>query len=124
MTSPPDHTAHTGTLASALSNLVVRITTEYTGRGPTRARTHMSENLISVVLEDTLSKGERSLVRDGYAERVRSMREAFQRTMGPDLVAGVEELTGRRVIAFMSSNHIDPDMAIEAFILESPNGAI
>jgi uncharacterized protein YbcI len=124
MTSPPDHTARTGTLAAALSNLVVRITTEYTGRGPTRARTHISENLISVVLEDTLSKGERSLVRDGYGDRVRSMREAFQRTMGAEMVAGVEELTGRRVIAFMSSNHIDPDMAIEAFVLESPNGAI
>jgi len=117
MTSPGEENATAGSLASAISNLVVRITSEYTGRGPTRARTHISENLIAVVLEDTLTKGERSLVRDGHEERVLAMREAFQRTMGSELIGGVEQLTGRRVAAFMSANHVEPDMAIEAFIL-------
>ena len=30
----------------------------------------------------------------------------------------VERLTGRTVIGFMSDNHIDPDIAVEVFILE------
>jgi uncharacterized protein YbcI len=30
----------------------------------------------------------------------------------------IERLTGRRVIGFMSDNHIDPDLAVEVFILE------
>jgi len=30
----------------------------------------------------------------------------------------VEEITGRKVIAFMSANHVEPDLAAEIFILE------
>jgi hypothetical protein len=36
----------------------------------------------------------------------------------PLLVGGVEKLTDRKVIAFMSDNHIDPDLGIESFVLE------
>ncbi len=45
-------------------------------------------------------------------------RRAYQHTMRHDLSAGVEEITGRQVIAFLSANHIDPDIAIESFMLE------
>jgi uncharacterized protein YbcI len=110
-----------GPRGAAIANLVVRVVSEYTGRGPTRARTHLSGNLVCVVLEDTLTKGERSLVRDGLADQVLDMRKSFQKTMRGELVSGIEELTGRRVIAFMSDNHLDPDMGMEAFIL-APDG--
>lgn len=30
----------------------------------------------------------------------------------------MEELTGRRVLAFLSDNHVDPDVAVETFVLE------
>jgi uncharacterized protein YbcI len=66
----------------------------------------------------TLTKGEQSLVRGGKAEVVLSGRRAFQDTMKGDAIASVEELSGRRVVAFMSNNHIDPDLAVEVFILE------
>jgi uncharacterized protein YbcI len=106
-----------GQLASAISNSVVRVMSEYTGRGPTRARTYLHDDLISVVVQDTLTKGERSLVGDGKAEAVMRMRKEFQDTMSRDLIAAVEELTGRRVIAFFSGNHIEPDAALESFLL-------
>jgi uncharacterized protein YbcI len=115
-TVPAEH-PHGGPLASAISNKVVRVMSEYTGRGPTRARTYMYDDLITVVVQDTLTKGERSLVGDGKAEVVLGMRKEFQDTMRRDLVAGVEELTGRQVIAFFSANHIDPDAALESFLL-------
>jgi hypothetical protein len=35
-----------------------------------------------------------------------------------DAVAVVEGVTGRSVTAFMSDNHIDPDIAVETFVLE------
>ena len=101
----------------ATSNHVVRLLGEYTGRGPTRARTHFEEHLITVVVEDLLTKGERSLVRDGKTALVLDMRRAYQQTMQNELVAGVEQITGRRVVAFLSANHIDPDVAIESFVL-------
>src|ERR1700710_2590226 len=48
--------------AALISNHVVRQMSAYTGRGPTRAWTSIDGELISVVLRDTLTKGERSLV--------------------------------------------------------------
>jgi uncharacterized protein YbcI len=107
-----------GEQAAAISNLVVRLTSEYTGRGPTKARTHIDDDLITVILRETLTKGERSLVRDGKEDVVRRTRFAYQQTMGEELVAGVEEVTGRKVLAFMSANHMQPDVAAEIFLLE------
>lgn len=107
----------------AISNMIVRLLSEYTGRGPTRARTHFSDNLVTVVVQDLLTKGERSLVRDGKAELVLDTRRAYQQTMRDDLTSGVEEITGRRVTAFLSANNLDPDIAIESFMLAPPDGA-
>jgi len=105
-------------VSSAISNLVVRITREYTGRGPTQARTYMQDDLITVVLRETLTKGELRLAENGRADHVRATRRYFQDAMRDDLVAGIEELTGRRVIAFMSDNHLHPDLAVEVVLLE------
>jgi uncharacterized protein YbcI len=106
-----------GGKAVAISNLTVRLLSEYTGRGPTRARTHLSGDLVAVVLQDTMTKGERSLIRAGEPDRVLDTRKAYQRTMRAELAAGVSEIVGREVIAFMSDNHIEPDMGVEVFIL-------
>jgi uncharacterized protein YbcI len=106
-----------GSVASAVSNRVVRVMSDYTGRGPTRARTYIHDDLITVIVQDTLTKGEQILVEDGKVEIVLAMRKEFQDTMRTELVAGVEELTGRRVIAFFSANHIEPDAALESFLL-------
>jgi uncharacterized protein YbcI len=102
---------------AAISNHVVHVISEYTGRGPTKARTCINDRLVTCLLEDTLTKGERTLVRDGQHERVLDTRHAYQHTMRERLVAGIEEILGQKVVAFMSDNHIDPDMAIEAFVL-------
>ena len=107
----------TGSHGLAISNLVVLLLSEYTGRGPTKARTHFSENLITVVVQDLLTKGERSLIRDGKSDLVLETRRAYQFTMREDFTAGIEEITGREVIAFLSANHVNPDIAIESFML-------
>jgi uncharacterized protein YbcI len=110
-------TPTTGALSSAISNATVRLLSEYTGRGPTKARTYITGDLITVVLQDTLTKGERGLVRNGEESLVLQSRKAYQQTMSADLISTVEEITGRRVLAFLSDNHIDPDYAIESFVL-------
>ena len=106
-----------GSRAAAISNHVVRTMSAYTGRGPTKARTYLNDDVVTVVLQDTLTKGERSLVSDDLDKLVLSMRKAFQGTMRHDLINGIEEILGRKVIAFMSDNHIDPDCAVEVFLL-------
>jgi uncharacterized protein YbcI len=103
--------------AAEISTEAVGVLREYTGRGPTKARTYLNDDLVTVVLQDTLTKGERSLVSDGLHELVLSTRKAFQATMRDDLLRGIEEILGRSVAAFFSDNHIDPDIAVEVFLL-------
>ena len=116
MTDLPE--ASRPSISSAISNLVVRVTREFTGRGPTQARTYMQEDLIAVVLRDTLTRGEVQLVENGRADHVRMTRRYFQDAMRKDITRGIEELTGRKVIAFMSDNHFEPDLAVELVLLE------
>jgi uncharacterized protein YbcI len=117
MTDAPTEQPQNGAAAAAISNLTVRLLSEHTGRGPTRARTHLSGDLVAVVLQDTMTRGERTLVEQGEHDRVLSTRQAFQRGLREALAGGVAEITGRDVVAFMSANHIDPDMGVEIFIL-------
>jgi uncharacterized protein YbcI len=113
-----------GPVSAAISSATVKLVHEYTGRGPTKARTYINEDLITVVLEDTFTMGERSLVRDGEVELVLASRKAFQRTMATDLIAAVELHSGRTVRAFLSDNHADPDVAVESFVLEPVASAV
>jgi uncharacterized protein YbcI len=112
-----------GQLASAISNAVVSLFAEYLGRGPTRARTSFGRDLVTVVLEETLTKAERRLVAEGETEAVLATRRTFQRTMRDDLVSAVEALTGRSVSAFLSDQHANPDVSVEVFILK-PDGSV
>jgi len=111
-----------GSLHAAISDAVVRITAEYTGRGPTRARTTINDDWIFVTLSDTLTRGERKLAATGRSQFVRETRKAFQEAMREEFVSEIEALTGRSVIAFLSDNHIDPDVGIECFQLASRDG--
>jgi len=108
-----------GELNAAISDAVVRTFAEYTGRGPTKAQTSIRDDVVLCVLQHNLSRGEQSLVRDGRVDAVIAIRRTFQESMREPLVGVVEQLTGRNVIAFMSDNHIDPDIAAETFVLES-----
>ena len=47
-----------------------------------------------------------------------SQRGTFQEVMRPLYAALIERETGRKVIAFLSSSHQDPDLLAELFILD------
>ena len=104
--------------SAEISRSAVRLLREYTGRGPTRARTTINTESVMIVLGDTLTKGERKLAENGKAERVLAVRHDVQMMMREELVRLVESTLDRTVIAFMSDNHLDPDLAVEIFILE------
>jgi uncharacterized protein YbcI len=110
-----------GALNSAISNFMVRLITEYAGRGPVQARTYYEGDMVCVVLQDTLTRGERNLLRDGQDDLVLSTRRAYQAAMRQEAIAGIEDLTGRKVRAFLSDNHLEPDIAVECFVLQ-PQG--
>jgi len=109
-----------GSLSAAISRQIVRLFSEYTGRGPTKARTSIRENVIICVTQDTMTKGEHRLVDAGEADMVVSIRRKFQTTMRDDLVGAVELLTGREVLSFMSDHNATTDHAVEVFVLDGP----
>jgi uncharacterized protein YbcI len=112
-----------GELAAAISNTVVKALARTTGRGPTKAKTTIGDNGVFVVLQDTLTVGEQTLNEAGEGQAVLDLRRRWQRVMEADVSLEVEELMGRKVVGFMSDNHIDPDLAVEVFVLESlPDG--
>jgi uncharacterized protein YbcI len=113
----------TGSISAEISNAAVRLLNEYTGRGPTKAKTTISGDIVVVLLGEIMTRAERSLAANGQADVVLDMRHRFQLAMRDDLVAAVEIATQRKVIAFMSDNHIEPDLAAEIFVLEpQPDG--
>jgi uncharacterized protein YbcI len=107
-------------LYAAISNAIVKLLREYTGRGPTKARTTIRDNVVVVMLEQTLTKGERILVQKGRGENVLILRHEYQEAMREESSEKIAGLTGRNVIAMMSANHLDPDLAAEIYVLDGP----
>jgi uncharacterized protein YbcI len=107
-----------GELSAAISTAVVHMLAERTGKGPTKAKTTLGENGVFVVLEDNLTRGERNLAEAGEGAAVIDIRKRWQRVMEAEMTRKVEELTGRKVVGFLSDNHFDPDLAVEVFLLE------
>src|SRR3954453_12899289 len=118
--SVQDRAARAGDLRQAISDAVVRVCADFIGRGPTRAKTYLNENMVFCVMQDTLTRGERSLIADGDGESVREMRRRFQDAMRRHICAAVESLTGRKVVGFLSDNDVESEMAIEVFVLDGP----
>jgi uncharacterized protein YbcI len=110
-----------GKVAAAISNAISGIHREHYGRGASRARTVMGADYIICFLEDIYTPVERTLIDAGRFEAVKETRGAFQDTMEETFTASVEEISGRKVIGFLSQVHVDPDLAVETFILEPEN---
>jgi uncharacterized protein YbcI len=107
--------------ATAVGNAITRLHRDRYGRGATTTRTLFQGNRIIVFLEDIYTPAERTLIDAGEWEQVKATRQSFQMAMRSPFTEAVEEITGRKVIAFMSQVHRDPDMAAEIFVL-STNG--
>jgi uncharacterized protein YbcI len=121
MTSDTDSERQPGaSLRAEISTTIVRLLREYTGRGPTKAQTTIRDNVVLVMLEQALTKGERVLVQKGRGETVLTLRHEYQEAMREESSARIAELTGRNVTAMMSANHFDPDLAAEIYVLDGP----
>ena len=117
-----DERSERGRQATAVGTAITRLHREHYGRGATVTRTVFQRNYIVVFLEDIYTPLEKTLIRDGRHEAVKETRQLFQMAMQPDFSAAVEEITGRKVVQFMSQVAFDPDMAAEVFVLESNGG--
>ncbi len=110
-----------GPLAAEIATTFVQLHKEHGGRGPTRCRTYVDDDLIVVLMRGGYTRLENTLFEDGKWLDVRSTRHAFQDTMEGRFTEAIERLTGREVAAFMSASHQHPDIQIEAFVLDGGN---
>src|SRR5947208_12981889 len=106
----------TGPMRVEIANAFSRLQSEYYGRGPMKARTYVVEDLVAVVLEETFTPAEKTLIERGEGEPVQQIRRSFQQAMRDDFVSIIEQATGRRVRAFLSETDLDADVAVEAFL--------
>jgi uncharacterized protein YbcI len=108
-----------GTLRQEISTAMVGLYKQHYGEGPTRCRTYLHPELVIVVLGGGYSAAEQTLLEAGRWYEVRQARMIWQDSMQAKFVDAIEELTGRKVAAFMSANRQDPDLAVEMFVLEA-----
>jgi uncharacterized protein YbcI len=107
--------------ARSVAKEISRLHRDHHGRGATTTRAVTDSNHLIVLLEDIYTPLERTLIESDNRELVKTSRQAFQMAMGPQFVDAVERITGRKVLAFMSQVHFDPDLAAEIFVL-APKG--
>src|SRR3954451_21857138 len=108
----------TGPLASDISNAIVRLVREHWGKGPMQAKTLLHDDVVVTVLRGGFTHAEKTLYQAGHAEVVEEGRRAMQSVFEREMRSAVERLTGRRVSAFLSANHHEPDASVEVFLLE------
>jgi uncharacterized protein YbcI len=112
------HEATRGEVLAQISTGLVKLHSQYYGKGPTKAKTHLVNGTVICILRGGFTTVERTLIDQGNVDTVHEMRHSFQVVMEEQFTAVVEEATGRHVIAYMSQIHTGPDLAVEIFVLE------
>jgi uncharacterized protein YbcI len=105
-----------GALRARISNEMVRLHSEYYGRGP-KAKVYVDGDLVAVVLEETFTAADKTLIARGESEGIQDIRRRFQRAMADQFRSIVEQATGREVRSFLSETDLDNDIAVEIFLL-------
>ncbi len=116
---PDSRPAVGGELNAAVTSALVGIHNRYLGRGPRTASTFHYGNVLVTLMYDVLTRAEKSLAVSDQFEAVSQIRHLFQKTMEDEFREAIERLTGRKVLAFISGNDLDPDVAAELFILDA-----
>ena len=124
MQDGPDRLDRRGMDLQEISNAMVRLYKEQFGRGPTKVRTAYAgpDTLIST-LEDSMTPAERNMVALGEHQRLRDIRMFFQHASEREFVGAVEQITGRKVRAFVSGMDTYQDVASEVFYFEPARAA-
>jgi len=112
---------------SALANIssrIVRLFKEYYGKGPTKAKTYVSDDLVVVLMRGGFTKVEQTLLDEGRGDAVIQQRMDFQDVMQDRFKEVIADELGRDVVAFMSGSHQDPDLIAEVFVLAPREGEL
>lgn len=109
-----------GPLLAEVTNAVVRLHRSHYGKGPTRSKSYLLDDVLVCVMRDVFTTVERTLIEAGELAKVRETRLAFQDAMSDRFTEAIERVVGRKVLGFTSQVLVDRDVAIEVFVLGPP----
>jgi uncharacterized protein YbcI len=109
-------------LLAAVTAAMVSLHERYYHRTPVSAKTLLlGDDLLVCVLGGVYTDVEQTMIELQRATVVQETRSAFQTAMQRRFIDKVEQLSGRGVLAFISNQHVGPDMEIEVFMLAPPS---
>jgi uncharacterized protein YbcI len=117
---PPLEGQSGAALLAAISREMVKALKGFYGRGPTKAKSYLIDDLLFVVMRGGMTEAEQTLLDAGEADAVRAFRQHFENVMGDRLIGTVEQLTERKVVTYQSQVLFDPHTIIEIFLFEKP----
>jgi uncharacterized protein YbcI len=119
-TSPetPSESRGSGAQAASISNALVQLHRRAYGKGPTKAKTYLLDDVVLCILEGGALRIEETLRDHGEEEMVHTVRRTFQAALNDEFRGIIEEATGRPVRAFMSQFDPEHNIGAEIFFLE------
>ena len=122
---PPEPELDSQSGAPLLANIsreMVRAMKQYYGRGPTKAKSYLIDDLLFVVMRGGILQAEKTLLDAGFSDTVREFRQKFENVMAEHLVGTIEQLTERRVVTYQSQILFEPEVIVEIFVFDHPLG--
>jgi uncharacterized protein YbcI len=111
-------------LLTAVTTAMVTLHERYYHRAPTSAKSLlMGDDLLACVLGGVYTDVEKTLIELERDTIVQENRSAFQHAMQDRFISDIQRLSGRHVLAFISNQHVGPDIEIELFVLGSSTTA-
>jgi len=121
-THSPESETQVGEQLAEVTNGIVKLFRDYYGRGPTKAKSYILDDRILVtVLEDTMTRVEKTLADSGHGDKVREVRLVFQEAMAHEFKQCVRDALGREVLGYHSQLTLEPDLGFEFFVLGDSN---
>lgn len=116
---PANQNVLENSLTATISREVVGLLKSITGRGPTRARTHVLADCVVVLMREAHTVSEQSMADAGRERTVAQSRLDLSEDQRARFIAVVEQTTGRRVISFLTSSHQEPSILVQVFVLDT-----
>lgn len=107
-------------LLSAISREMVKAMKTYYGRGPTKAKSYLMDDLLFIVMREGITQAEETMISAGREEEVQSFRRQFEQIMSERLVGTIEQLTERKVLAYQSQILFEPPVVVQVFVFDKP----
>jgi uncharacterized protein YbcI len=102
-----------------ITRSVVGLHKDYIGRGPTKARTYINDDLVVCVLQGGFTTAERTLREHGREEFVIRQRQIVEEALRQPLIDLIERWLDRRVVGFTSAVQPAGELSTLVFLLET-----